>query len=184
MVTNLSSYFGSGALFACKKWPKMDNYWGKCSQMCQVMCVMSGDGSAAQWAVLGTAAGKPVTGDLSRESSLEEWTCEGVGSGVVTWHVTRRDNPRDNVLFDSPEVTDLHRGSPRCWPSELYLRPRNAESEKRRLWKMLPDSSARVPGCWRRPGLCRILSSSIQQPGGAARVATGKVRWEATSSHC
>ena len=96
----------------------------------------------------------------------------------VTWYVTRRDN----VLFDSPEVADLHRCSQRCGSSELYLRPRDAESKKRRVRAMLPDSSACVPCGWRRPGLCRVFSSSIQQPGGAPGVATGKVRWEALFS--
>ena len=169
MVTHLSSQVGPGPLFACQKWPKMVSYWGKRSQMCRVMCYVR------RWQPGPVSRPGHCRGEtsrtVSRESSLEEWTCS-VKCNVIcnaSWH---------NVLFDSPEVADLHCGSQRCWSSELYLRSRDAESEKRRVWAMLPDSSARVPCCWWRPRMCRVFSSSIQQPGGAPRVATGKVRWE------
>ena len=83
---------------------------------------------------------------------------------------------RDNVLLHPPEVPDLHRGAQGRGPPELYLRPRDAQSEERWVREMLPDSSDGVPCGRRRSGLRRLLSSSTQQPGGSAGVAGGKIR--------
>lgn len=156
-----------------QKWEVMGENVPRCVKLCVLCQEMAERPSERSWPL--------PRGNQSPELSVANHRSRSEhvrDSGLITWYVTRRDN----VLFDSPEVADLHRGSQRCWSPKLYLRSRDAESEKRRVRAMLPDSSARVPCGWRRPGLRRLFSSSIQQPGGAPGVATGKVRWEALFS--
>ena len=137
MVTNLSSHFGPGTLFACQKWPKLGSYWGKCSQMCQVMCVMSGEW-AALWVVPGTAAGKPVTGALSRKSPLEESTCEGVSS--LDNNVTC--NASWQYSWQCPTRLSGGRG-PTSWSPEMLTLRTLFTSRRREKWEMsgLGDAS-------------------------------------------
>ena len=161
MVTNLSSHFGPGTLFACQN----DQNWaviGENVPRCVKCCVLCQESERpCEWSrplPQGNQSSElSVANHRSRSEHVRVWAPK-----IITWHVTPRDSSCDNVLLDSPEVADLHRGPQRCWPSELYLRPGDAESEKCRVWEMLPDSSSRVPCCWRRTGLCWILSSSIQ----------------------